>query len=142
MRHNNLRSIAHNIADSFADGNGFLIGFAYVDVYGEATASPEQSVLVDFLQGTVTGSVSDTFRRSVYDHSHALPGLCQRQGAEVSDFHHLTVRYANDLGKPYAVVDIEDRNGRRSRDVYVGRPLAHVRKLDDQGRIRRVRDPG
>jgi hypothetical protein len=47
MKFDELRSIAHNIADSLASGNGFLIGVYDMHLFGEASQSPEGFMTVD-----------------------------------------------------------------------------------------------
>ncbi len=63
VKHDELRSIAHNIADSFADGLGFPIGYYPTDVFGEAGKSPDGFVTVDFLRGAIVAGVRVRFAR-------------------------------------------------------------------------------
>ena len=53
MKQGKLRSIAHNVADSFASGVGIPIGVYVTDVFGEAEKSPDHFITVDFLRGKV-----------------------------------------------------------------------------------------
>ena len=48
----------------------------------------------------------------------------------------LTARYSIKPSKNHVVISIEEKNGRRSTDEYVGTPLARIKTLDSQGRIR------
>jgi hypothetical protein len=54
MKHNVLRSVAHNIADSFSSGMCFLVGLYEIDVFKEAEENENQVIIVDFLNGHAT----------------------------------------------------------------------------------------
>jgi hypothetical protein len=49
MKHAELRSIVHNVADSLASGIGLMIGVYNSDTFGEAARSPSGLITVDFL---------------------------------------------------------------------------------------------
>ncbi len=137
MKHNDLRSIAHNIADSFASGMGFLIGVYGIDIFGEAQKSLEGYITVDFLNGTTTGGTpSQSLAKAIKLYSEALPDLCEKQGSTVSSFRSLTARYSL---TNHVVVTVEDEKGRQSTDEYVGIPLQRVKTTDGLGRIRTKR---
>lgn len=53
MKHAELRSIVHNVADSLGSGIGLMIGHYEMDVYGDAERSRERAITVDFLHGVV-----------------------------------------------------------------------------------------
>ena len=55
MKFNRLRAIGHNIADSLADGNGFLIGHHDTRPFEEVRRSSEGFIEVAFLTGTSSG---------------------------------------------------------------------------------------
>ena len=55
MKHDQIRSVAHNIASSLASGTGLLIGMYEMNVFGEAASSPEGFIKIDFLTGTTSG---------------------------------------------------------------------------------------
>jgi hypothetical protein len=57
MKFGKLKSLGHNVADSMASGIGFVIGVYGMDVFGEAAASNEGFIAVDFLGGTTTGAI-------------------------------------------------------------------------------------
>jgi hypothetical protein len=139
MKFGDLRSLAHNLADSFASGVGLLVGVLEMDVYGEAARSPEGFIEVDFLTGSVSGGPPSTsLARAVALYREALPGLCARHGAEVGAFRTILARFwVADDGRRYRVT-IEDRNGRRSTDDYQGSPGRRVRVADRLGRVRRL----
>jgi hypothetical protein len=134
MKHADLRSIAHNFADSFASGIGLLGGFCVYDVFGEAQHSPEGLIAVDFLNGTTTGGEpSPTLKKVIGLYREALPDFCEKHGASISNFRQLKATYSK--GRP-TLVEIEDDTGRRSRDQYVGVPLRRIKKVDGLGRVR------
>jgi len=56
MKFDDLRSIGHNIAISVGGGVSFLAGEYGLDVFGDASRSPEGFLTVDFLKGTSTGA--------------------------------------------------------------------------------------
>ncbi|WP_430396456.1 hypothetical protein [Ferrovibrio sp.] len=131
MKFGVLKSIGHNIADSLASGNGFLIGVYSASPYQEVKHTSGQPITVDFLSGLVTeGQPSAAFAKAVSLYSQtALDELCKRQGAERAVFSTLKVRFgiapAHSL---YAVVIVEDQKGRRSEELYVGQPLRKPRR--------------
>src|SRR5687768_9835920 len=115
MKFGTLKSIGHNIASSLASGIGLMIGVYEMNVFGEAAAAPEGFIEVDFLTGHSTGGkASPELERVLNLYAEALPDLCKRQGADVSDFVHLSARYWGQPRFERFAVTIEDRNGRRS----------------------------
>jgi len=142
MKHDELRSIAHNVADSFASGIGLPIGFYVTDVFVEAERSPERLVTIDFLRGTlVAGRTSPLLAKAVGRYCDVLSDLAAKQGASVSQFRMLTASYSADSHGRRAVVTVEDSEGRRSVDEYVGIPLRHMKTVDSAGRVRTSRKP-
>ena len=140
MKHDELRSIGHNLADSLASGVGFLIGMYATDVFGEARKNPAGFLIVDFLNGTIQGRASASLAKAVSLYRDTLPLLCEKHGASVSYFRELAARYSVDAIGPRVLVTVEDQNGRRSTDEYVGAPLRHVKITDSLGRIRTQRN--
>jgi len=138
MKFGTLKSIGHNIADSLASGIGMMIGVYEMDVFGEAAATPEGFIEVDFLTGLASGGKpSHELLRALDLYARALPELCRRHGADVTDFRRLTARFS---GRPMLcmfVVTIEDRHGRCSTDEYRGLPGQRPKVLDHLGRVRR-----
>ena len=142
MKHGELRSIAHNLADSFASGIGLPIGLYETDVFGEAEKSSEGFVRIDFLNGNVAaGSGSAQLEEAVGLYRGALENVCTKHGASVSSFRVLTARYSAGRTGTRVVVEIEDTDGRCSVDEYVGVPLRHIKTVDDLGRVRTLRKP-
>ena len=139
MKFGILKSIGHNIADSLACGNSFLIGYLAVDLFGEAAAAPEGFIEVDFLSGAVSGGKpSDELALAASRYAkEALPDLCKRQGTDVSAFRQLSARFSRDHTAMRFTVTVVDQSGRRSTDGYMGLPGRRPRVLDDLGRVRR-----
>jgi hypothetical protein len=142
VKHDELRSIAHNVADSFASGIGLPLGYYATDVFGEATRSPDGFIAVDFLEGTVVNSrASASLAKAVGLYRGVLTDVSAKHGASLSQFRSLTVRYSVDSHGRRVVVTIEDSEGRRSIDEYVGDPLRHIKTADSAGRVRTLRKP-
>lgn len=140
MKIGTLRAIAHNIADSLGSGIGMLIGVYEMDVFGEAARSPNGVMAVDFLAGKVaTGVGSPHLVDALAKYRKALPELCKKHGASIEDFRELSARYSSDAFNRRIDVTVEDRNGRRVEDAYIGTPARHVKVIDQIGRIRTKR---
>ena len=94
MKFGQLRAIGHNIADSLADGHGFLIGLYYMDIFGEADRVPERYIEVNFLTGTWSGRrPSDSLAKAFRLYAEALPAFCGKHGVPRSAFRELSVRF-------------------------------------------------
>jgi len=142
VKQGELRSIAHNLADSFASGMGFPIGVYVTDVFGEAEKSPGGFITVDFVNGKVAaGFGSAGLEKAVRLYRDVLESLCTKHGASVSTFRILTARYSGGRRGRRVVVAIEDSDGHRSEDEYMGAPLRHMKTVDDLGRVRTLRKP-
>jgi hypothetical protein len=138
MKHDDMRSIAHNVADSLASGCGLLIGVFEMDIFGEAARNPDGCVTVDFLAGEVVGGeVSASLADSVRRYRDVLPKLCEGYGGSQNDFRLMQATYRAGYQK-HVTVRIEDQDGRWSSDEYAGVPLARIKGLDDLGRVRGV----
>lgn len=133
MKFAELKSVGHNIADSLGSGTGLLIGDYQLDVFGEAAASPEGFICVDFLAGSSTGgTASSSLAKAITLYRDALPGLCERQNVELQAIDVMTARYEADaLYRVRFTVTVADRSGRRSVDRYVGWPGKRDRKRAD-----------
>jgi hypothetical protein len=138
MKFRELSAIAHNLADSLAEGNGFLIGLYHLDVFGEADHAPEGFIEIDFLTGVSNGGFpSDPLAKAFRLYAEVLPSFCQKHGASVSDFRVLKARFFGGGPPRLFSVTVEDRTGRQSTDEYSGSPGKRLRTLDYLGRIRR-----
>src|SRR5258706_8798219 len=138
MKFDQLRSIGHNIAQSLASGVGLLVGLYELDVFGEAKRSPEGFITVDFLTGRCEGAAPSTYLADgIGRYRSALPDLCRRHDVPMSAFRVLTARYAVAHDDGHFVVTVEDEEGRRAVDEYVGVNGRRIRVLDHLGRVRR-----
>jgi hypothetical protein len=77
MKLGELKSVGHNIADSFASGIGLLIGHYEMNVFAEAASEPEGFVVVDFLEGStnpqmVTSEFLESASAGVADCANAM----------------------------------------------------------------------
>ena len=134
-----LKAIGHNLADSAACGMGFMIGLYEMDVFGEAAASPEGYIEVDFLTGeTRGGQPSWHLARALRLYAEeALPRLCESHGASETDFAELTVRFWRPpSGYGRFAVTVMDRKGLRRSATYEGSQGRRVKVVDQLGRIR------
>lgn len=137
MKFNQLRAIGHNITDSLADGNGFLIGHYDMRLFEKVRRSSEGFIEVDFLTGNSSGGQpSPALARAFELYSGALPMLCLRHGISGATFRQLCARFFAD-GR--FTVTVEDSEGRSVTDEYVGSPGRRIQVLDPRGRIRRKR---
>lgn len=138
MKHGELVSIAHNLADSLASGIGLMIGVYEMDVFGEGARSAGGTIGVDFLKGVVVeGEASASLRRAVALYGEALPGLCERHRGSIEDVRRLEARFWSDEIGPRFEVMVEDAAGRSSTTPYAGLPGKRLRVLDRSGRVRR-----
>jgi len=138
VKHDQLRAMAHNIADSLASGLCLMIGFREVDVFAEARRSPDRTLRVDFLNGTVSGVVpSRALKEAVSAFKTALPEICTGHRVPLAAVRQLSAEFhASGLIRLVSVT-VEDDKGRRSVDDYAGVPLKRIRVLDSLGRVRR-----
>lgn len=139
MKFDQLRSIGHNIADSLADGHGFLVGHYFMDVFAEAAMTPERAIEVDFLTGKSHNSVVSHDATEVFRlYGEKLADFCRKHGASRSDFYQLTGRFFAENPRRF-VVTVQDQHGRQVTDEYIGLPGKRIRVLDPLGRVRRQR---
>lgn len=137
MKFDELRSIAHNVADSLASGYSELAGVFELDVFGEAARAPGGAIEVDFLAGIVTdGAGSSALGEALGRFRLAVPALCAKHCVPDGAFRQLRARYS---GGATFVVTIEDARGRIATDIYVGIPGARPRVVDALGRVRTMR---
>jgi hypothetical protein len=137
MKHDDLRSIAHNVAASLADGCSFLIGVYDLDVSAAAKHSPRGEIIVDFLRGTVSGAApSSPLAKAAALFPAALPALCEKHGVSVSAFCEMTARYwATPQGARF-VVNVVDQSGHATETEYGGPEGQRTKILDASGRLR------
>ena len=137
MKHDELRSIAHNAAASLASGVSFLVGYYELDIFAAAKQSATGDVVVNFLAGTIEPApVLAELANAIAAYPAALSDLCLRHGATVSSFREMSARYwATPLGKRFSVT-IVDQSGRRTETDYGGCDGQRVKMPDAEGRIR------
>ncbi len=122
MRFGELKSIAHNFAHSIASGIGLPIGIYGYDIFGEAQASADGYIEIDFIASRIYGgATSRVLTEALREYKTWLPTLIAKHGAEASDFAQLTVRFAMDVVQgPYFTVSITDMKGRSDKSTYSG----------------------
>jgi len=124
MKIGELKSLGHNVADSFASGIGLLVGYCANDIYGEAAAEEPGYIYINFLDSTTTGSkASSQLKKAVELYRAAIPDLCEKHGIEFNLIRTLSARFGTDpaLGVHFTVT-VESADGRRSVDRYFGWP--------------------
>ena len=138
MKHDKLRSIAHNVAYSLASGDSVMIGVFDVNVFAEARTTSKGSLTVDFLGGRVLdGETSKRLAEAVKLFREVLPSFCKTHGASIEDFREFGARYL--AGSSRFLVTIEDRRGKRSSTEYEGFSGRRALMTDGLGRIRKKR---
>ena len=139
MRHEVLRSVAHNMAASLASGLSFIIGIYVLDIFAEARKDRSRRITLDFLNGVViNGSPSPGLEKSLQLYRDALPDFCRKHGVSSSDFTMLVAEYWTAAGVPSFNVTIRDRLGRMTCTAYEGYVGRRVRFRDWSGRVRKT----
>lgn len=130
MKFSTLKSVAHSIADSLASGICLLIGVYQLDIFGEAAESRAGYIEVDFLTGQTTGSpASESLVHAVGLFRDKVPEQCRKQGADYSSLAKFVVRFGTDaVYGPHFKVTVEDVDGRKSIEDYVGIPGRRLRR--------------
>ena len=130
MKYGSLKSLGHNIADSLASGIGLMIGVYEMNVFAEAASAAEGFIKVDFLNASSTGGdASSGLSRAIGLYRDALPTLCEKHGIDPNQIKTLEARYGTDpVYGPHFTVTVEDSDGRRSTDQYVGVPGKRLRR--------------
>ena len=136
MKHDELRAITHNIADSLASGTGLMIGVYCTDVFEEARRSGAGFIDVDFLAGTAGGGASAALSDAVRLYAHAFEQLCRRHAVPVTVFREVMVRYSSTRAGNRFTVTLKDEGGRWSVTDYTAWPGARLKEIDEQGRLR------
>lgn len=129
MKLGELKSLGHNLADSFASGIGLLVGVYEMDVFAEAAASDSGYVEVNFLDASTTGStISERLKGAIKCYSTALPELCKKHSIDPSQIKTLIARFGTDsVYGPHFTVSVESIDGRSSTDRYIGFPGRRMR---------------
>lgn len=129
MKLGELKSLGHNLADSFASGIGLLVGVYVMDVFAEAAANDPGFIEVNFLDASTTGSaISGALQGAIKSYSNALPELCKKHSIEPSQIKTLIARFGTDsVYGPHFIVSVESIDGRSSTDRYIGIPGKRLR---------------
>lgn len=130
MKLGELKSLGHNLADSFASGVGLLVGVYAMDVFAEAAASDPGYIEVNFIDGSTTGSpISTTLQGAIKSYSSALPELCNKHSIDPSQIKTLIARFGtHPVYGQHFTVSVESVDGRSSTDQYIGFPGRRLRK--------------
>jgi hypothetical protein len=137
MKFDELKSIAHNVADSLASGLSLLVNRWHMEIFEEAHRSSEGFITVDFLTGATAGGVpSSSLARDIALFPAALADLCRRHGTSSAVFKELTARYSVEESGRRFQVTVADHHGRRATDQYDGNGR-RLKVLDSLGRVRR-----
>lgn len=137
MKHDELRSIAHNVAASLSGGTSFLVGYYALDVYDAARQSPTGAVVIDFLRGTMEPALGPSeLLQAVAAFPAALPGLCEKHGITSTAFKEMSARYwATPQGGRFTVT-VADQSGKSTETDYGGYDGQRSKVLDTEGRLR------
>jgi hypothetical protein len=130
MKLGELKSLGHNLADSFASGIGLLVGYYEMNVFAEAAASDPGFVEVNFLNASVAGSpISQSLQGAINCYRDAVPELCKKHNIDFSQIRTLTARFGSDkVYGSHFMVTVESMDGRSSTDRYIGIPGKRLRK--------------
>ena len=133
MKLGELKSLGHNLADSFASGIGLLVGVYEMNVFAEAAASDSGFIEVNFLDARTAGSaISETLQGAVNSYCNALPELSKKHSIDPSQIKTLIARFGTDsVYGPHFTVIVESIDGRSSTDRYIGFP---GKRLHTRGR--------
>ena len=139
MKFASLKSAGHNISDSLASGIGLMIGVYEINVFGEAAATRDKSLDVDFLRGTVTLGASRKLREAVRLYHKALPAFLIKHGVGLDEVAVLSARFAvaGALRRQHFIVTVENSAGKRAVDQYVGTPGRKLQRRKGE----RIADP-
>jgi hypothetical protein len=120
MKFDDLRSIAHNIADSFGSGASLLFNYGFWP-YEDAECSPDGVLEVDFLRAIVlSGQPSKELLDRLSHAPRLVADLCARHGQSADAFACFRTRYVKTGVERRYEVTVTDRSGRTRTDHYDG----------------------
>jgi len=130
MKFGNLKSFAHNVADSLASGCSFMVGYRAVDVFAEAMASENGFIEVDFLTGSTEGaSVSPELAETIEAFRDSLSEHAVKNSVDLNLVSKIDVRFGTRQGiGPRIRVTVADTSGRESSDWYYGWPARRPKR--------------
>lgn len=146
MKHDALRSAAHNIADSLASECSSYLGYREIKLWDAVDRQPAHSLLFDALTGeAIDAEIDADLRRDLADFSIFVGALLRDQSCNPEDVTTLRIEFRRSslepLSRKEVRVTVAQRNGRQSTDIYLGAVLKRPRLVDSRGRIRRQRAP-
>ena len=117
-----------------------MVGVYQMDIFGEAAATPEGFIEVDFLTGDTSGGTpSASLAQGLKLYSQdALPNLLRSHGASLRNVRELKVRFWPGTMFGRFGVTVENESGSRAKSQYELLPAHRVKTLDKLGRLRSV----
>jgi len=138
MKHGDIRSVAHSIADSLACGVSLMTGFYDLRVYEDAGRSEGGILTIDLLNGiVVTGKPSSDLASVVMRIPREFDRLSRSKGFERKDCRTALAAFHADQIMPWFTLVVEDISGRVTETDYQGVPARRLSELDPLGRLRR-----
>ncbi len=147
MKHENLRSVAHNLVDSFASGHSAIFGCYGLSIFEDLSLWESSKIEIDFVNARIIGGTSSHWLQDcVANFETTLPIFFRKHDLEVSSFKVLSAKFwLNTAHQSFVIqnrrveVRIEDLDGRSSIDLYAGLPLSRLKVIYAEGRDRTVR---
>ena len=138
MKHSDIRSVAHSIADSLASGVSLITGFSHLRVYDDAARSAGRVLTIDLLNGKVVkGNPSSDLASAMVRILTEFDRLSRAKGFDRRDCRAALAAFHADQITPGFTLIIEDISGRITETDYEGVPARRVSELDHLGRRRR-----
>ncbi|MBK4215464.1 hypothetical protein JJJ17_05940 [Paracoccus caeni] len=138
MKHGDLRSVAHDIADSLASGVSLMTGAYDLTIFDDAARSEGGMLTVDLLCGKV---VNGQPSRALIDAVARIPAefdrLCRARGASKADCRRAMAYFYYRRVDHGITLVVEDSRGKVTETDYSGIPAHRVTELDALGRRRR-----
>lgn len=138
MKHGQLRSVAHSMADSLASGVSLMTGIYDLHVYEDALRSENGVLTVDLLNGKVIkGEPSANLAAAILCLPREFDRLCRADGFSRSDCRNAVAHFhANKFSRGFTLF-VEDKSGQATETDFQGVPARRVIETDRFGRLRR-----
>lgn len=138
MKHGELRSVVHSIADSLACGVSLITGFYDLRIYDDAERSEGGVLTVDLLNGRVIrGTASTDLISAVLQIPNEFHRLSRAKGFARRDCQSALAHFhAYQVTCGFTLV-VEGIDGRVTEADDHGIPARRVKDLDHLGRLRR-----
>lgn len=146
MKHAHLRAAAHNMADSISSECSFLGFDLTFPLWDFVDDSPQRRLRVDLLSGKILTAAAPVDRMRSFFESFAsvVPEILAQHRCDPRRVAALEVEFRRSAdalpSRREVLVMVEQADGRKSTDRYVGNPLRRARRVDALGRIRRERN--